>query len=149
MTDQVRTLGFADLVNPDIAIKRVYRNIVRGSRSNRLDASIAKQFPEEIKRRVTELLNESSMEWANRSASFFDLPRRDKLVRPICYLDLDVSVAYQALVDKVSEVVEPYIQSHFNNIVLSHRLRSYTSELMFRDPKEAFGKFIELHHQQA
>ena len=134
----------------DLSIKRVYRNITRrGSFPNRLDAEILRQFPKEIKERVEELLQDTTVEWANGSARFFDLPRLDKLVRPICYLDLDVAVVYQALVDAVGEVVEPHIVAEFDDRVLSHRLKSDTSETMFTDHAEAFSKFIEIQHDWA
>ena len=65
-----------------------------------------------------------------------DLPRRDNLVRPICYLDLDIAVVYQALVDAVGKVVEPYLLAEFDDRVLGHRLKSDLSETMFRDYSE-------------
>ena len=111
MTINQRDLALEDL-DIDIAVKRVYRNIMRrGAFPNRLDAEILKQFPSEVTERVRGLLGDSEMEWANGSARVFDLPRRDGLVRPICYLDLDIAVAYQVLVDAVAKVAEPYIKS--------------------------------------
>ena len=133
-----------------IAIKRVYRNIMRrGAFPNRLDAEVLKQFPSEVTERVRGLLGDSEMEWANGSARVFDLPRRDGLVRPICYLDLDIAVAYQVLVDAVGKVVEPYIKAEFDDRVVSHRLRGNSSEVMFEEYRESYSKFIDLQHDYA
>ena len=133
-----------------IAIKRVYRNIMRrGAFPNRLDAEVLKQFPSEVTERVRGLLGDSEMEWANGSARVFDLPRRDGLVRPICYLDLDIAVAYQVLVDAVGKVAEPYIKAEFDDRVVSHRLRGNSSEVMFEEYRESYSKFIDLQHDYA
>ena len=149
-SDNTKLGGIHSYLNVDLSIKRVYRNIIRrGSFPNRLDAEILRLFPKEIKERVEELLQDPTVEWANGSARFFDLPRRDKLVRPICYLDLDVAVVYQALVDAVGKVVEPYIVSEFDDRVLGHRLKGDSSEAMFREHAQAFSKFIGIQHQYA
>jgi hypothetical protein len=95
------------------------------------------------------LLKDETFDWANGSAGFFDMPRADKLTRPICYLDLDVRLVYQALVDVVARFVEPYIQSEFNENLLSCRIRSDTTERMFTDPVDAHAKFIEIQHEHA
>ncbi|MFQ5872209.1 MAG: RNA-directed DNA polymerase [Dehalococcoidia bacterium] len=116
---------------------------------NRLDSLLIRHLGDQIKSRVEELLRDETLDWANGSASFFDMPRGDKLVRPICYLDVDVRLAYQALVDAVAKVVEPYIEAEFGDWVLSHRMRSEASELMFRDSPDAHSRFIEIQHQHA
>ena len=110
-------------LNLDVAIARVHKNIVSSCFPNRLDAAIIKQCPTEVKERVEGLLDATSMDWANGSARFFDLPKSDKLVRPICYLDVDIAVVYQALVDAASTTIEPYIVSAYGERILSQRLR--------------------------
>ena len=148
--ETITSVGLHSYLNVDMAIKRVHRNIVRrGAFPNRLDAALLRKFPKQIRDHVNELLQHQAMEWANGSARFFDLPRRDKLVRPICYLDLDVAVVYQTLVDAVGKFVEPYLLAEFDDRVLGHRLNSDSSETMFRDHSEAFSKFIEIQHQYA
>ena len=153
MTSTGETITLAGLhsdLDVDLAIKRVHRNIVRRSAfPNRLDAALLRKFHNEIKDQVNGLLQDQAMEWANGSARFLDLPRRDKLTRPIGYLDLEVAVVYQALVDAVGKVVEPYLLAEFDDRVLSHRLKSDSSDTMFRDYAEAYSKFIEIQHQCA
>jgi len=141
--------NLSSLVDLDLAVKRVRRNILRESFPNHLDALVISHYGEQVKSRTVELLQDETFDWANGSASFFDAPRGDKLVRPICYLDVDIRLTYQALVDAVAQVVEPYIQREFDEHVLSHRLRSETSELMFKDPLDAYSKFIEIQHHHA
>ena len=142
--------GLQSYLDLDLAIKRVRRYIVRrGAFPNHLDAQLLRKFPGPIKERIHSLLADQGMDWANGSARIFDLPRRDKLVRPISYLDIDVAVVYQALVDAVSKVVEPYITSNFDDRVLGHRLKSDKSETMFQDHAEAFSYFIDVQHYYA
>ena len=148
--DNITLGGLDSHLDVDLAIKRVHRNIIRrGAFPNRLDAELLRQFPKEIRDRVNELLQDQAMDWANGSARFFDLPRRDNLVRPICYLDIDIAVVYQALVDAVGKVVEPYLLAEFDDRVLGHRLKSDLSETMFRDHSEAFSTFIAIQHHYA
>ena len=148
--ENTTSVGLNSHLDVGLAIKRVRRNIVRrGAFPNRLDVALLRQFPKEIGDRVNDLLQNQAMDWANGSARFFDLPRRDNLVRPICYLDLDVAVVYQALVDAVAKVVEPYVQAEFDDRVLGHRLSGDLSETMFRDHSEAFANFINIQHQYA
>ena len=149
-SEPIATQELHSYLDVDMAIKRVHRNIVRrGAFPNRLDAALLGKYPAEIKDRVNELLQDQAMTWANGSSRIFDLPRRDKLVRPICYMDMDVAVVYQALVDAIAKFVEPYLQAGFDDRVFSHRLKSDSSETMFRDYREAFSKFIEVQHQFA
>ena len=136
-------------LNLDVAIARVHKNIVSSSFPNRLDAALIKHFEDEVKERVEGLLKDTSMDWANGSARFFDLPKSDKLVRPICYIDVEVAVAYQALVDAASLVIEPYIESEFGDRILSQRLRDPSSPLMFQDPTVAFKNYINVQHTLA
>jgi len=138
--------SFLDL---DVALERVRRNILRESFPNRLDLLIIRRHGEQVKTRAQELLADETFDWANGSANFFDMPSGDKFVRPICYLDLDVRLIYQALVDVVTKYVEPYIESEFSDWVLSHRIRSYTSEIMFKDSFESHSRFIDIQHQHA
>jgi hypothetical protein len=141
--------GLVSLVDLDLALKRVRRNISGGSFPNHLDARVIHHFGEQVKSRAEQLLVDGSFDWANGSAGFFDMPRGDKLVRPICYLDVDVRLVYQALVDAVAKKVEPYIEAEFNEQLLSHRIRSGASELMFRDPYDAYSTFIDIQHKHA
>ena len=83
---------------------------MRGSFPNRLDSKLIQHLGDQIKHRVEELFQDETLDWANGSARLFDMPRGDKLVRPICYLDVDIRVAFQALVDAVAKVIEPYIE---------------------------------------
>ena len=136
-------------LNLDVAIERVHKNIISSCFPNRLDAAIIKHYPDKIKERVEGLLEDTSMNWANGSARFFDLPKSDKLVRPICYIDVDVAVAYQALVDAASSVIEPHIESAFGDRILSQRLREPLSPLMFQDPTGAFRNYINVQHKLA
>ena len=145
----VDTSAINSQLNLDVAIQRVYRNILSGCYPNRLDAAILSCFPNDVKSRVEELLEDTTMDWANGSARFFDLPKQDGLVRPICYIDVDVVVAYQALVDVVSTVIEPYISLNFEDRILSHRLRELSSPAMFQRPKEAYGTYIDVQHRLA
>ena len=148
--DNITLGGLTSHLDVDLAIRRVHRNIVgRGAFPNQLDAALLRQFPQAIRDRVNELLQDQAMDWANGSARFFDLPRRDNLVRPICYLDLDIAVVYQALVDAVGKVVEPYLLADFNDRVLGHRLKSDLSATMFRDYSAAFANFIAIQHHHA
>ncbi len=133
----------------ELALKRVRRNILRESFPNHLDVLLVRRYGEHVKNRAAELLQDDTLDWANGCASFFDMPRGDKLVRPICYLNVDIRVVYQALVDAVATATEPYIQEEFQERVLSHRLRSEASELMFTDSLDAYSKFIEIQHQHA
>ena len=132
-----------------LALKRVRRNILGESFPNHLDALIVGRYGEDVKNRAAELLQDDTLDWANSSASFFDLPRGDSLVRPICYLDVDIRVVYQALVDAVATAIEPYIQEEFDERLFSHRLRSGDSELMFQDPVDAYSRFVETQHQHS
>lgn len=136
-------------VDLDVAIQRVYRNIIAGSFPNHLDAAILKQFPIDVKNRVEQLLNDDTMEWANGSARFFDLPKRDGLVRPICYLDVDVAVAFQALVDAATTPIEQHISSIYDDNILSHRLKSASSPVMFLPSSETYGRFVDIQHRMA
>ena len=133
----------------DMAIKRVYRNISNGCFPNRLDGAIIKYFPDKVKDRVESLLKDTSMDWANGSARFFDLPKQNGLTRPICYIDVDLAVAYQALVDHIADLIEPYISSEFDDRILSHRLRQSSSPIMFKSPVEAYKTFIGKQHTLA
>ena len=133
----------------DVAVKRAYRNIVSGCFPNRLDAAILKNFPNQVKERVEELLLDKSMDWANGSARYFDLPKQDGLVRPICFVEVDVAVAYQALVDATSEHFEPYIDTEFGGRIFSHRLRTADSEVMFQPPSDAHKAYIQTQHNLA
>ena len=136
-------------LNLDLAIERVYRNIVSGCFPNRLDAAMIKHFKNDVKARVRELLNDSSMDWANGAARYFDLPKQDGLVRPICYIDVEVAIAYQALVDAATTRLEPYISERFDDRILSHRLRSLNSEAMFQRPSESYRRYLDLQHKQS
>ena len=144
-----KTSELLDSLDLDVAVSRVYRNVINGCFPNRLDATIIKQFPSEVKARVEQLLQDQSMDWANGSVRSFDLPKQDGLVRPISYIDVEVAVVYQALVDAVSLVIEPYICSNFSDRILSHRLRASLSPVMFQPPTDAFRDYIEVQHQVA
>ncbi len=133
----------------DLAIERVYRNIGSGCFPNRLDAAMIKNFKIDVKTRVTELLNDLKMDWANGTARYFDLPKQDGLVRPICYLDVEVAVAYQALVDAATASLEPYISEKFDDRILSHRLRSPNSEVMFQRPSESYRRYLDIQNEQS
>ena len=143
------TSGIISELNLDLAIDRVHRNITSGCFPNRLDAATIKLFRNDVKKRVAELLEDTTIDWANGSARFFDLPKQDGLVRPICYIDLDVAVAYQALVDAASKTIEPYITSVFENRVLSHRLQAPPSANMFQSSSDAYKKYINIQHDLA
>ena len=136
-------------LNLDVAISRVYRNIISGCFPNRLDAAILRCFPNDVKSRVEQLLKNTTMDWANGSARFFDLPKQDGLVRPICYINVAVVVAYQALVDVVSTVIEPYVSLNFEDRILSHRLRALSSPAMFQRSQEAYSNYINVQHKLA
>ena len=86
--DDTNGLEFNTTLDLDLAIERVKRNIISGCFPNRLDAAIIKHFPQDTKLRVEELLGDTSMDWANGSARFFDLPKQDGLVRPSVLLML-------------------------------------------------------------
>ena len=141
--------GIVSELNVDLAIDRVYRNIASGCFPNRLDGATIKCFRNDVKQRVEELLDDTTMDWANGSARFFDLPKQDGLVRPICYIDVDVAVAYQALVDAASRTIESYVTSTLGNRVLSHRLKAPLSAEMFQSPSEAYKKYINIQHDLA
>ena len=148
-SDSTKPSGLMSQINLDVAIERVYANILGGCFPNRLDAAIIKHYRSDVKTRVEELLGADNMDWANDSARYFDLPKQDGLVRPICYIDIDVAVTYQALVDAASKVIEPYVSSSFGNRVLSHKLREPPSSLMFERASEAYDNFIGVQHQVA
>ncbi len=133
----------------DLALKRVGKNLLRGPFPNRLDAALLKRFPDRIKDRVNALLDDASMDWANDSAHVINLPRQDRLIRPISYVEIDAWVVYQALVDAVSTVVEPFIDSQYGDKILGHRLRGAKSEIMYRDPIDAYGEFIAAQHKES
>lgn len=141
--------GLLSHLDIDTAMQRVYRNIQTGPIPNRLDATIIKRYPNEVRDRVSSLLEDTSMDWANGAARYFDLPKQDGLVRPICYVDIDVAVAYQALVDATSKVIEPYISRLLDDKVLSCRIRSSTSHTMFKPPSDTYRRFIEIQHKIA
>ncbi|MBA7704275.1 hypothetical protein ES703_113077 [subsurface metagenome] len=146
MVDGERMIEYLDL---DLALKRMRRNVARDAYPNRLDLRLLKRFPDQVKGRTFEHLQDTTLEWANGSVNFFLEPRGDKLVRPIAYLDVDIRLAYQALVDSVASTVEPYVNSNFDDVIFSHRIRSANAELMFEDPREAHGRFIERQHEEA
>ena len=141
--------GIISELNLDVAIDRVHGNIISGCFPNRLDAATIKNLRNDVKKRVKDLFEDTSMDWANGSARFFDLPKQDGLSRPICYMDVDVAMAYQALVDAVSIVIEPYISSELENRVLSHRLNLSSGMEMFKSPSEAYKEYIEIQHSLA
>ena len=142
-------LEFNNVLDLDLAIERVRRNIGSGCFPNRLDAAMIKYFRNDIKDKVSELLSNLSMEWANGAARYFDLPKQDDLVRPICYLDVEVAIAYQALVDAATTNIEPYISTRFDDRILSHRLRSFKSEAMFQRPSESYRRYLDIQHEQS
>ena len=133
----------------DLALKRMVRNVAKDAFPNRLDLHLLRRFPDQVKERTSRLLQDTSLEWANGSLSVFYEPRGDKLVRPIGYLDVDVRLAYQYLVDCVASTVEPYVDSNFTGVIFSHRIRSPNAELMFEDPREAHDRFIDRQHEEA
>jgi len=133
----------------DLALKRIMRNVAIDAFPNKLDFRLLRQFPDVVKDRVSTLLQDTSLEWANGSMGVFYEPRGDKLMRPIGYLDVDVRLAYQALVDRVSSIVEPYVEATFASVIFSHRIRSGHAELMFDDPREAHDRFIDRQHEEA
>lgn len=138
-----------DYLDLDLSLKRMERNVAGDAFPNRLDLRLLKRFPEQVKERTLILLQDTSLEWANGSVKFFLEPRGDKLVRPIAYLDVDIRLAYQALVDSIASTVELYVNSDFNDVIFSHRIRSPNAELMFEDPREAHDRFIERQHEEA
>ena len=148
-SQHLNTSGIDQYLDLDVALGRVRRNIINGSFPNHLDAALIKEFPNEIKSRVEELLGDSTMEWANGVTRVFDLPKSDGLVRPITYIDIDIAVAYQALVDAASQGVEEYISSEFADRVLSFRLNSASSLAMFNSSEEAYKRFISIQHRQS
>lgn len=147
--DNTESSGLDTRLDLDLAIERVYRNIRAGCFPNRLDAAIVKHFPDKVKERVKELLEDTTADWANGSARFFDLPKQNGLTRPICYIDVDIVVAYQALVDQIGTVIEPYIVSEFDDRILSHRLGQNASLTMFESSAEAYKGFIKRQHELA
>ena len=149
MTADTNTPDILTRLNLDTAVNRVLRNIAFNSFPNRLDQAIGIQFRNDLSKRVETLLDDTTMDWANGSARFFDLPKPGGSVRPICYLDLDVAVSYQALVEAVGKVVEPYVSNEFGDRILSHRLQVDASPAMFRDHSEAYRTFIEIQHNSA
>ena len=147
--DNNESSGLEARLDLDLAIRRIYRNIRAGCFPNRLDAAIVKYFPDKVKERVKELLEDDTIDWANGSARFFDLPKQNGLTRPICYIDVDIAVAYQALVDEIGTVIEPYIALEFDDRILSHRLRQNSSPVMFESSAEAYKTFIKKQHELA
>ena len=141
--------GVLSHLDIDTAINRVHRNILTGPVPNRLDALIVRVYQNEVRERVKSLFDDTSMDWANGTARFFDLPKRDGLVRPICYIDPDVAIAYQALVDATSKTIEPHISTTFDGRVLSSKLRSFTSQVMFKRTSDSYGQFIAIQHEIA
>ena len=105
------TDNLLDHLNLDLAIKRALCNSLRDNIPNRLDAALLRRYSPQITERVIGLLDDQNMDWANGVATYYDLPRADKLTRPVCYISVDVRVVYQALVDAVANVFEPYVAS--------------------------------------
>ena len=143
------TSAISSQLDLDVAVQRLYRNIISGCFPNRLDAAILRRFPDDVKSRVEDLIEDTTMDWANGSARFFDLPKQDGLVRPICYINVEVAIAYQALVDRITAVIEPYVSSNFDDRILSHRLRDLSSPAMYQRSQEAYGNYIHLQHRLA
>ena len=137
------------LLDLDVAIARVRKNIITGCFPNRLDAAILQHFPGDVKARIETLLEDETMDWANGSARFFDLPKQDGLVRPVCYMDIEIAVVYQALVDSVSNSSEQYISDEFENQVLSHRLDGQNSHTMFQRSSESYKNYVRIQHNLA
>ena len=133
----------------DLAINRVRAGILSGCFPNRLDAAIIKHLRSDVKCRVEQLLGDDSMDWANGSARFFDLPKQDGLVRPICYMDVDVAVTYQALVDAASSLIEKHMSPVLQDRVLSHKLTKPSTATMFEPPSQAYRNYIKIQHQMA
>ena len=148
-TRSQRNSELTSYIDLDLAIERVYRNIGSGCFPNRLDAAMIKNFKNDVKVRVMELLSDPKMDWANGTARYFDLPKQDDLVRPICYLDVEVAIAYQALVDAATTSIEPYISARFDDRILSHRLRSLKNEAMFQRPSESYRRYLDIQHEQS
>ena len=136
-------------VDLDLAIRRVRGNIKSSAFPNHVDATILQRFPGDVKKRVEKLLDDATMDWANGSAKVFDLPKNDGLVRPICHMDVEVAVAYQALVDAASTTIERHISAKYEDRILSHRLKAPPSPTMFLPSSETYKKFIDLQHQTA
>lgn len=133
----------------DLSLARVHRNMSTEAFPNGVDAALVHHLPNDVKDRARELLDDPEFDWANGASAYIDVPRGDNLVRPICYLDVDVRLVYQALVDIVASHVEPYLDGHFRGRVFSHQIASPTAHRMFRDHSEAHAEFLKAQHEQA
>ena len=117
-------------------------NIISGCFPNRLDAAILKCFPNDVKSRVEQLLKGHDYGLGEWISPVFRSPKTGWSCALYCYINVDVVVAYQALVDVVSTVIEPYVSLNFEDRILSHRLRALSSPAMFQRSQEAYSNYI-------
>ena len=126
----------------DLDWKRAYRRVLQNSYSDfvplRTEYWLLSKNCLEYINRAKELLQQDHYNPA--PLSVIEVPKSDMTTRPAAIAELPDRLIYQALVDKVADIVEPQLQA----VVFSHRLVSDRSAAtMFRDYDASYGAFIQ------